>query len=413
MSRDFVSFVAIRQTMQTDQQLLHAITGSPGGHALDELVARHSGLVHASILRRVRNRALAEDATQAVFLVLTTKAHTLTRHASITGWLLKTARYAAVDVLRQEATRRRHERTACTHHPEATFVHDEHNDQLMALDDALATLAGNDREAILLRFYQEASYAQVAMALGTTEQAARKRITRALQRLHKLLSRRGTMGLLALPALLLLGARQAAAAAASFRLHPLTPLTQAVTRTLLEHWLKVHARLLAGIAAAAVVLLTALCPAPPPRIVSDAVVPEAPPSISASPRSHTLLEFDTLLPDKTVVLAYVSTDSPTEVDLYDPGPAPTLRTCSLILAVSDRAGPGASAPLILPDLRLAPSESPHASLNAPALFDQPRASLPTLTILPPSAPPPAIPPGGNARAVRILAILTWRRGLFY
>src|SRR5579862_7243482 len=89
----------------SDQILLRQFVRTRSQAAFDQLVRRHGGLVHASILRKVRDRSLAEDATQAVFLVLAQKAPALVDRPALAGWLLKTARFAAIDVLRKEGRR--------------------------------------------------------------------------------------------------------------------------------------------------------------------------------------------------------------------------------------------------------------------------------------------------------------------
>ncbi len=201
----------------TDQALLQQFIRTRSGTAFDQLVQRHAGIVHSSILRQVRNPALAEDATQAVFLVLAQKAPTLADRPALGGWLLKTARYAAVDALRKESRHARHEKKASQQRPEATPATTPADEaQLTALDDALASLASPDREALLLRYFQDESFADIAIALGTTEEAARKRTTRALDKLRRLLHRRGTpsLTLAALAALLAGSAKTATAASA-------------------------------------------------------------------------------------------------------------------------------------------------------------------------------------------------------
>ena len=57
------------------------------------------------------------------------------------------------------------------------------------LTDALGALREADREAVLLRFYQDLSLAEVGEALGVSEEAARKRVNRGLDKLRAYLQR--------------------------------------------------------------------------------------------------------------------------------------------------------------------------------------------------------------------------------
>ena len=88
-----------------DWQNLEAYVKTGSEKAFGELVARYSGIVYSACLRQLHDPHLADDATQAVFLVLARKAKTLPKGVVLSGWLFKAARYAAVDVVRREARR--------------------------------------------------------------------------------------------------------------------------------------------------------------------------------------------------------------------------------------------------------------------------------------------------------------------
>src|SRR5207244_3363813 len=60
-----------------------------------------------------------------------------------------------------------------------------------ALDEAILQLNTDDRKAILLRFFEQQDFRSVGEALGSNEDAARMRVTRALEKLHSLLKHRG------------------------------------------------------------------------------------------------------------------------------------------------------------------------------------------------------------------------------
>src|SRR3954462_1203229 len=94
-----------------DDALLKEFVRKRRDTALAELVRRHADLVYSAALRQTggRNRALAEDVTQEVFVLLATKAASIRDGEALAGWLLITTRFAALNALRSESRRRRHE----------------------------------------------------------------------------------------------------------------------------------------------------------------------------------------------------------------------------------------------------------------------------------------------------------------
>jgi RNA polymerase sigma factor (sigma-70 family) len=179
--------------MTEDHGLLNQYVRDGSHPALDELIRRHLSLVYSAAIRQVRDPHLAEDVTQAVFMVLAEKAHTIRHGVAVGGWLLSVARRAAVNAMRKEARRRRHEsRAAATEMSSAICqTADDWNEVAPLLDAELNRLASKDRDAVVLRFFQDRTFAQVGEELGLSEAAARKRVVRALERLRRLLSRRG------------------------------------------------------------------------------------------------------------------------------------------------------------------------------------------------------------------------------
>jgi RNA polymerase sigma factor (sigma-70 family) len=180
-----------------DQTLLDAYANGGSHDAFAQLMHRHAGMVYASARRQVRDVHLAEDVTQTVFVTLSKKARRLPSHATLAGWLLKTTHFAACNALRHERRlkRREHRLADMTNDvasSDPASPQDEMWDEVSPLvDQAMAHLRGGDREAIALRYFESKSLAQVAAALQINEEAARKRVARALDRLRAYLLKRG------------------------------------------------------------------------------------------------------------------------------------------------------------------------------------------------------------------------------
>jgi len=89
------------------------------------------------------------------------------------------------------------------------------------LDEAMAQLNETDRHALLLRFFEQRDLRQVGVALGSNEEAAKKRVTRAVEKLRALFVRRGvTLSAAGLAASLTTNAVQAARQRPSFMPSP-------------------------------------------------------------------------------------------------------------------------------------------------------------------------------------------------
>ncbi len=178
--------------MNSDQELLRQFAEAGAEAAFAELVRRYAGLAYAAALRQLGGDAtLAEDVAQSVFVDLARKAKTLAGHPSLAGWVHSSVRYAALRAHRDRRRRQIREQEAATMN-ETTPTPEIQWEQLApVLDEAVASLAEPDREAVLLRFFQGASHREVAVALQLKEDAARMRVERALEKLRAYFARQG------------------------------------------------------------------------------------------------------------------------------------------------------------------------------------------------------------------------------
>lgn len=185
----------------SDHSLLRAFVEAGAEDAFSELVRRHVGMVHASALRQTGRADLAEEVVQAVFILLARKAATFDPDVLLGGWLFRSVRFAANDLLKAERRRQFRETTAYAmkQHADAveaatgpgTSGEDLWKQVAPEIDGCLSQLGETDRAAILLRFFEEKSFPEVGQALRLSEEAARKRVNRALEKLQSLLQRRG------------------------------------------------------------------------------------------------------------------------------------------------------------------------------------------------------------------------------
>jgi len=188
-----------------DRQLLAAYARDRSETAFAELLGLHLNWVYSVALRQVGDPHLAEDVVQSVFVLLARKAPDLRPGTPLNGWLFRATGHVAAHARRTELRRKLRESTACTMITDASSP--DASEQLWQqlaphLDQAVAALSEADRSAVLLRFYEKMPLRTVGERLGISEEAAKKRVSRALERLRTFLNRRGVkitgMGLAAL-----------------------------------------------------------------------------------------------------------------------------------------------------------------------------------------------------------------------
>src|SRR6266404_4729488 len=173
--------------MADDGALLRAYARSGSEDAFAELVQRHLALVYSTALRNVGGDVhLARDVSQTVFFDLARKAASLSNRPVLTGWLYTSTCFAAAKAVRAERRRQAREQEAQSMQEQMSSADQDPDwDSIRpVLDSIMSELRDPDREALLLRFFERRSLAELGDKLGLNENAARKRVERALQRLH-------------------------------------------------------------------------------------------------------------------------------------------------------------------------------------------------------------------------------------
>jgi RNA polymerase sigma factor (sigma-70 family) len=269
--------------MNDSRELLREYAQTRSETAFGELTRRYVNLVYSTALRRVNGDAhLAEDVAQMVFIDLARMAPKLNREILIGGWLHKHTLHLASHVMRTRQRRETREREAVA----MSALQEQPNLSHIApiIDEAIQELPDEDRIAILARFFERQDYRSVGLVLGSTEEAARKRVDRALEKLESLLKKRGfTQSAAALGAALLADSVSAAPAglASTLSTAAITAGTATASATGVVSWL--HALLtskialltvaIAVVASASVVAHFVRQPEPPPPQTASASSP--------------------------------------------------------------------------------------------------------------------------------------------
>jgi RNA polymerase sigma factor (sigma-70 family) len=188
----------IHETMSNDLALLRDYARNHSEDAFTTLVTRHVNLVYSVALRQVGDAGLAEEITQAVFIILARKADKLSQHTVLAGWLCRTARYAGANAVTMQRRRQIREQEAFMQNvltgggDVSSPGHEETWRQIAPLlDSAMEKLGRKDHDALVLRFFENRNFAEVGAALGASEDAAKVRVGRALEKLRRAFQQRG------------------------------------------------------------------------------------------------------------------------------------------------------------------------------------------------------------------------------
>jgi RNA polymerase sigma factor (sigma-70 family) len=175
-----------------DMALVREYAAQRSEDAFAALVERHLGLVYSAAWRQVGDVHLAQEVAQAVFIILARKAGSLGEGTILPAWLYRATRFVAADALKMEQRRREREQEAYMQSAASSDETASAWRQLEPLlDEAMADLPERDRAAVVLRYFEELPWREVASALRVTEDAAQKRVDRALEKLRSRFARRG------------------------------------------------------------------------------------------------------------------------------------------------------------------------------------------------------------------------------
>lgn len=181
-----------------DADLLARFARSGSEEAFATLVHRHIHLVHSMALRHTRDAHQAEEITQAVFIILARKASSLGTNTILTGWLYETARLTAANLRRSEIRRSLREQEAFMRSTLNEPDPPAWSELSPLLDDAMAQLAEADRNAVLLRYFENKTLPEVGQAMGLEVRTAQKRVARAVEKLRGIFAKRGVVSTAAL-----------------------------------------------------------------------------------------------------------------------------------------------------------------------------------------------------------------------
>jgi len=178
--------------MMDDTELLRRYVADRSQAAFTELVTRHLDLVYSAAFRRTDgDAALAEDIAQQVFTTLARNAAALRGHTLLPGWLYVATRHATASALRAERRRKAREQEAQAMNQLTSSPEMDWRQLRPELDAVIDQLDDRDRDAVLLRFFEGRPFAEIGAALRISEDGARMRVDRALEKLRTLLAKRG------------------------------------------------------------------------------------------------------------------------------------------------------------------------------------------------------------------------------
>jgi RNA polymerase sigma factor (sigma-70 family) len=176
-----------------DMELARQYIADQSESAFAALVSRHTNLVYSAALRRTGNAPLAEEITQAVFIILARKAGSLNEKTILPGWLYRTACYVSGHAFKQELRRQQREQEAYMQSLSNQTESEVWPQIMPLLEEAMLRLGQTDRDALVLRFFEGRNLKEIGAILGTSEAATKMRVNRAVEKLRAFFTKRGVV----------------------------------------------------------------------------------------------------------------------------------------------------------------------------------------------------------------------------
>jgi len=176
-----------------DEEYIAQFVDEGNQEAFQAVVSRYSAMVYSVCVRELGDKFMAEDASQAVFITLARKAHTLRRRAALPRWLFRTALFVVSNMKRDEKLRKKREKEASLMYGNVDTDNDNElwKKTRTHLNGMIDSLGSRYKDAVLCYFIQGKSQKETAAELGCSEDAVRMRISRALKKMRKLLKKKG------------------------------------------------------------------------------------------------------------------------------------------------------------------------------------------------------------------------------
>jgi len=173
-----------------DRLLLHEYAEKGSEKAFAEIVHRYAGMVYSVCMRELSDPGHAAEASQAAFFSLSRYAKKI-RSRTVSGWLMKTAKYTSINLLKREKIRKKYEKKAAEMKQGQEYRTAEWKEVMPVLNNGLVGLSEKDRSAVILRYFQEKSFIDIGNTLGVSEKAAHMRVKRAVEKLRRFFSKKG------------------------------------------------------------------------------------------------------------------------------------------------------------------------------------------------------------------------------
>jgi RNA polymerase sigma-70 factor (ECF subfamily) len=182
--------------MSDDADVLAMVARGDRKGAVVALLSRHGSAVYAHCVRVLRNRTLAQDAHQQVFLQVYRDLGRFEGRAALRTWLIQIATNRCLDLLRSPAHRKNagDDEAAVAEMADLSPNPDERLDQaeqIRAMEECMSKLKPVVRNTVLLKFQGDMSYEVLGEILGEKATTVQARVARALKALRLCLAGKG------------------------------------------------------------------------------------------------------------------------------------------------------------------------------------------------------------------------------